>query len=295
MKKLNLRTFYILFPIIIIIDLWPVNKRYLNDDNFVPKRKMDVPFTANEADKVILNDKDLYFRVFDTTPGDPFSSTRASYFHKSIGGYHGAKIRRYQDLVDRYISKENETVLDMLNTRYLIKFNQDTRNPVAVRRSSMLGNAWFVPSWKMVADANEEISSLTALNPKNTLIVDKRFENILTGRNFSVDSANYIKLTSYAPNRLKYDYQASTDQLTVFSEVYYPAGWKLLVDGKEIPHFRANYILRAGVLPSGKHEAEFVFRPGSYYTATKVSLASSVILVLLLGGVLYFEISRKLP
>jgi hypothetical protein len=111
------------------------------------------------------NDKDLYFRVFDMTPGDPFSSTRASYFHKSIGGYHGAKIRRYQDLIDRYISKENETVLDMLNTRYLIKYNQQTGNPVVQRRTSMLGNAWFVGKYTIAENADEEINLVNKINP----------------------------------------------------------------------------------------------------------------------------------
>ena len=292
-KKLNLKTFYILLPLILLIDLWPVNKRYLNDDQFVPKRNMENPFIANEADKVILKDKELYFRVFDRTPGDPFSSTRAAYFHKSIGGYHGAKIRRYQDLIERYISGGNENVLDMLNTKYLIISNQQTGNPIPVTRSTMLGNAWFVPSYKVVENANEEIAALEDLDPKNMLIVDKSFENNLAGRQFNTDSSNFIRLKTYAPNRLKYDYQASTDQLTVFSEVYYPEGWKLYIDGKETPCFRANYILRAAVIPSGKHEAEFVFRPKSYFTAGKISLASSIILILVLGGALYYTITKS--
>ncbi len=292
-KKISHKTFYVLFPLLLLIDLWPVNKRYINDDNFVPKRNMDNPYISNEADKAILNDKDMYFRVFDLSVGNPFSSSRASYFHKSIGGYHGAKIRRYQDLVDMYLSSGNDTILDMLNTKYLIKRDPTTGVPIPVLRPSAHGNAWFVPSYIVVENADEEIRALKTLNPRENLIINKNFESLLNGRTFSIDSSNYIKLISYAPNDLKYSYQASSDQLTVFSEVYYPAGWQLLIDGKAIPHFRVNYILRAGVLPAGKHEAEFIFKPKSYFTGIKISMVSTLLLILALGGSIYILIVKR--
>jgi len=294
-KKLNLKTFYILLSLLFLIDLWPVNKRYLNDDNFVPKRIMDNPYTATEADKAIMNDTDLYFRVFDLSVGNPFSSSRASYFHKSVGGYHGAKIRRYQDLIERYISKGNDTILDMLNTKYLIQNDPSKKMQVAVTRPSALGNAWFVSELKIVENADEEINSLKNFNPGYEAIVDKTFENKLTSKSFVTDSSDYIKLISYAPNNLKYDYSTSGDQLTVFSEIYYPEGWKLLIDGREIPYFRVNYILRAAVLPSGEHIAEFIFKPRSYFTGIKIALASTVILILLTGAALFLLITKRDP
>ena len=293
-KRMKLTMFYVLISCIILFDLWPVNKRYLNDEDFSSKRKSENPYLPNAADKKILEDKELYFRVYDLSAGNPFLNSRASYFHKSIGGYHGAKIRRYQDIVDKYLSQGKDSILDMLNTKYIIFSDQKTGNQSLITRPTKSGNAWFVSSYKFVDNADEEISELGVINPQTELITDKKFEKVIAGRKFINDTTDNIKLVSYSPNRLKYEYQAGTDQLTVFSEIYYPAGWKLYVDKKEIPYFRANYLLRAGILPAGKHEAEFVFKPNSYFVGNKIALVSSILLILALGVSFYRVFSKKL-
>jgi len=292
-KKLKAQLFYIIISAIILFDLWPVNKRYLNDDYFVSRKEVSSSFIPLEADKLILNDPELYYRVFDLSAGNPFSSSRASYFHKSIGGYHGAKIRRYQDLIDRYISKGNENVLDMLNTKYLIARKSQSGNPVPEKRTTMLGNAWFVSSCKFENNADEELSAIDSLNLSNEIVADLQFKEMISLKNLSRDSTDFIKLSDYAPNKLTYNYQAKTDQLTIFSEIYYPQGWKLYLDGKEIPYFRANYTLRAAISPAGNHKAEFIFKPVSYYMGTKISLAGSIFLLLVSGIYLAIFLKRS--
>ena len=292
MNKMKHNIFFVIITLIVLIDLWSVNKRYINDDYFVPERSIANPYIPTEADKKILADKELYFRVYDLASGNPFSSSRASYFHKSIGGYHGAKVRRYQDLVDRYISTGRDSILDMLNTKYLIINDPKTRTPTVIERSSRLGNAWFVSKYTFAENADEEIAALEDLNPGTEMVTDRKFEPELLGKEFITDSSNSISLVSYSPDKLKYSYQAGTDQLTIFSEVYYPEGWKLYVDNKEIPSFRANYVLRAGILPAGKHEAEFIFRPSSYYTGNKIALASSLLLFLSIGFSFYTSLKK---
>ena len=260
--------------------MWGVDKRYLNDNNFVSKREAKEPFKMSQADKYILQDTDPNFRVFNLSV-DPFNDASTAYFHKSIGGYHGAKMKRYQELIEYQISKNNMDVLNMLNTKYFI-IPDNNRQPVPQYNPEALGNAWFVNNYHIVEDANEEIAALSDFNPANEAIIDKRYSRYVEGKEFTKDSLSYIQLESYKPNQLIYKAECSNEELAVFSEIYYPKGWNVFIDGQSVNHFRANYILRAMVIPAGSHTIEFKFEPKSFYLGNKISLASSSILLLLL-------------
>ncbi|HOP13107.1 MAG TPA: YfhO family protein [Lentimicrobium sp.] len=277
--------------LLIAIDMIPVANRYLNNDNFVSKTQVNNPFMPTEADKIILKDADPNFRVFNTTVST-FQDASTSYFHKSIGGYHGAKLRRYQELIDHHISKGNESVLNMLNTKYYI-VNDANRKPSLQINMDATGNAWFVNTYKMVENADQEIDALTNFSPESTAIVDKRFAQQLSGFSSMPDTNAFIQLTEYQPNKLKYKYQAATDQLTVFSEIYYDKGWKAFIDGKPAPYFRANYVLRAMIVPAGSHEIEFRFEPRVYFTGEKISFAGSLLLILLILGYAGNEVRKN--
>ncbi len=292
LKKLNHKTFYVLFPLLILVDLWPVNKRYLNKDNFVPKREIKDPFIPYAADLEILKDKDLYYRVYDLTVS-PFNSSRSAYFHKSVGGYHGAKMRRYQDLYDHHLSKGNEKIFDMLNTKYLIIRAPEGGAPEAVVRENSLGNAWFVEKYIIVNSPDEEIEALNDFDPAKEMIVDKKFRDMTEDFTFVPDSQAYITLTSYAPNHITYDYSASHPRLTIFSDIYYHKGWELYINGTPAPYFRANYVLRAAVLPAGNYQIDFVFKPSAYFTGNKIAFASSVVLLIFLLSPIFKLLSKK--
>jgi hypothetical protein len=265
--------------------MWTVNKRYLNDDDFVSKRKVAEPYSPSQADLQIMADPDPNFRVFNTAV-NTFNDASTSYFHKSIGGYHGAKLKRYQELIDAHISKGSMPVLNMLNTKYFISRGNNNQ-PVPQRNPGALGNAWFVSQASVVANADEELAALSSTDLANVAVVDQRFQEMLPTTAF--DSTANIQLTAYKANHLQYRYQAKTEQLAVFSEIYYDKGWNAYIDGELVPHFRANYVLRAMALPAGSHELEFKFEPAVYHTGEAISLASSSILLLLLIGVLYKE------
>jgi hypothetical protein len=291
----------IILPLLFLADMWPVNKRYLNNDDFVRQSVAERPFQATAADQAILEDSKLYYRVFNLTEALD-KSARTSYFHKNIGGYHGAKLRRYQEMIDFPLRAERNKLVSvlnsqatmedihqtlesmpatrMLNTRYFI-LNNDSEplfNPFA------LGNAWFVSKVEVVNNADEEIAAISNLDPKREAIVDKRFSSYLDAHPFQNSNAGKIRLTDYRPNRLVYQYDSPANQFAVFSEIFYDKGWKAIIDGEEVPHIRVNYILRGMVLPAGEHEIEFVFEPKSYYVGEKVSLVSSLIILLLLSG-----------
>ena len=311
MKKLKTNLFIGIIGALILFDLWSVDRRYLNANDFETKRLAENPYPEMPVDKAILQDKDLSYRVLPLplqNLSDPFSDARASYFHKNVGGYHAAKLRRYQDLIEHCISPETYTMIDsiraqkslnsivpempvinMLNTRYFIyNLNQPPlRNPGA------LGNAWFVSGYKLVKNADQEIAALNNFNPANTAIIDQRFSKYVEGKTFTKDTSGYITLTDYQPNDLKYNFEAATEQLTVFSEIYYAQGWRAYIDDKEAPIFRVNYVLRAMVIPGGTHSIEFKFQPRSYYLGNKISYASSVLLLLLIGGYVVSEIRKK--
>ncbi len=286
---------------LIIVDMWPVNKRYLDDSDFVSKKEAAEPYTANQADQFILQDTDPNFRVLDLTVST-FNSSRASYFHKSIGGYHGAKMQRYQELIDFYISKEMQQlirtlqsspsdssirntlndleVLNMLNTKYII-INPETP-PLA--NPNTLGNAWFVDNITWVENADMEIAALEQINPDETALVDERFRGVLEGMNPTGSSEAEIELTSYAPNHLTYKSSSSTEEVAVFSEIYYSKGWQAFIDGEPVPHFRTNYVLRGVKVPAGEHTIEFRFEPATYTRGENIALASSILLLLLIIG-----------
>jgi hypothetical protein len=306
-KKLKFGYTIALLGLFILIDMWNVNKRYLNDDNFASPRKVQNPYQKSKADQVILQDPAKNFRVLNLAV-NTFNDASTSYYHNSIGGYHGAKLQRYQEMIDYHIQPEMQTisqtlnkknagqqidsslagleVLNMLNTKYII-YNEKARpiqNPYA------LGNAWFVDGYRFVDNAREEINALDGFNPAQTAIIDKDFSNQIENKNFSKDTSGTITLTHYEPNHLKYQSQADSDQLVVFSEVYYPHGWKLFIDGEAAELFRTNYILRAAVVPEGDHTLEMKFEPKSYFVGNQLANYSSILLLVLLVLAIGYEI-----
>jgi hypothetical protein len=290
-KMVKVNVFYVGLALLVLADMWPVDKRYLNNDNFGPKRAHVEGFQPMTADQQILQDPDPFYRVFDVS-GDPFNSARAAYFHKTLGGYHGAKMQRYQEVISHHIARNNMEVLNMLNTKYFI-VRQQEGEPAVRMNPGALGNAWFVNSFRIVENANEEIDALNGLNPADEAIIDKRFESYISGKAFDRDSLASISLASYHPNRLSFNYQANAEQLAVFSDIYYEKGWKSFVDGEEVPHFRVNYILRGMVLPAGEHTIEFKFEPKSYFTGKKIASASSYVLILLMLAAIGWEVRNR--
>lgn len=277
-----------LLSALVMVDMIPVNKRFLNNDDFVKPAK-DY-FKANAANKTILADKDPNFRVMNFTVS-PFNDASTSYFHKSIGGYHGAKMKRYQELIDSCLSQRNFDVYNMLNTKYFI-IPGENQQPIAQRNPEALGNAWFVESVHMVPNADTEIQSLKDFNPEKEAFVDMRFT--VNNRDLQVDSAASITLNSYAPMDLVYTSNNSHDGVAIFSEIYYDKGWNAYIDGEKVPHFRANYVLRGLEIPAGQHKIEFKFEPQTYYTCNRISLISSVILLLGFLAAVIWEVRKKL-
>jgi hypothetical protein len=271
--------------VLILVDLWSVNKRYLNDGDF-EKRVVENHFQPTPADQLILQDKDPNYRVLYLP--NPFNDARTSYFHKSVGGYHGAKLRRYQDVIDRHIAQNNLEVLRMLNTRYVI--TGDQQQPVQ-RVPGAFGNAWFVEKVQPVNSPDEEIDALADFDASKTAVVDvSKFK--VPARQFNTEGST-IELTEYQPNYLKYVANATQDGLVVFSEVYYEDGWQAYLDGKPVDHIRANYILRALPVPAGKHTIEFRFAPKSYEIGNTISLISSILLLVVIGGAIFYSIRKK--
>lgn len=290
MGKLKPGVIALLISGLVLVDLWQVDQRYLSDDDFKSKRKAKNVITPTAADKEILNDTDPNFRVINLAVST-FNDSRTSYFHKSIGGYHGAKLKRYQELVDSCISKTNLGVLNMLNTKYFI--TPDREGKPSVRANPLAcGNAWFVNEINVVENADEELAWLSKddFNPERTAVIDKRFENELAGFTPSKDSLANMYFMEYQPNYLKYETESSTDQLAVFSEIYFANGWNAYVDGELKPHWRANYVLRSMIVPAGEHTIEFKFEPKVYQTGESMSLAGSVLLILFVIGGIALEV-----
>jgi hypothetical protein len=309
--KVNKTIFVLVMGVLIVADLFPVNKRYLNNDNFERKSKVENPFHKTVADKAILADQDPDYRVLDLTK-NVFNDASTSYFHKSIGGYHGAKLQRYQDLIDNYLQvelqmlqnmlKNNPTqssinrtlqsvkVLNMLNTKYFI-YNPDAQ---PIINNYAYGHAWFVNQVAFVDNADQEITRIGKVDVRSTAVVDKKFSPQLENVTVGVDSTATIALTSYAPNHLVYRFESSKDQLVVFSEIYYNKGWDAFIDGKKTQYLRANYVLRAMVVPSGKHSVEFKFEPKIWTVGNEVSLISSLLLLTFVIFVLVKDIKKRL-
>lgn len=287
-KKIKATHFMLAVGILLLADMWPVNRRYLNEKNWVPAIQAEIPFTPTQADQTIMKDAG-HFRVLNLSVS-PFNDASTSYFHNSVGGYHGAKMRRYQELIDFHLSQNNMAAYNMLNTKYLIVPNQQTQTLEAHVNPDALGNAWFVHEVKMVPNADAEIEALKGFNPKSVAVVDQRFQKELNGFNSNSDTTGSIALTKYEPNYLMYKSSSKSAQLAVFSEIYYNKGWNAFVDGKPAPYLRANYVLRAMVLPAGEHTIEFKFEPVMFKVGKVVDLVSSLSLLLLTLGMIGYEL-----
>lgn len=284
-KKINKNLVITGFAVLILFDLIGVNLRYVNADDFVAPRHMEQPFTPTAADKQILEDKE-HFRVLDLS-GNPFNSARASFFHNSLGGYHGAKPRRIQDLYEYQISKGNQEILNMLNTKYFILENQGQF--LAQPNPEANGNAWFVEKVKFTQTSTESFLALKDFDSETTAIINKSFSDLVKKDKFDPAKTDTIYLKNHQPNKMVYEYSIKEEQLAVFSEIYYPHGWNAYIDGRKTPHFRADYVLRAMVLPAGKHEIIFKFEPQVVKTGSMISLVSCLVLgILLVSGIWVF-------
>lgn len=277
-QKIKRGGFVLVLALLVTADMVPVNLRYLRRDKFVEERHNTIRPT--EADKQILADKELGFRVLNMTVS-PFNDATTSYFHRSVGGYHGAKLRRYQDLIERYLGKMDIGVYNMLNTKYVIVQGEDG-TPEAQLNPGANGAAWFVDSVRLVDGPDAEIAALGGLDTKTVAVVDKLFASLVENVAPAADSAARIAMTEYRVNLQRYEYTAAAPGVAVFSEIYYPKGWTAYLDGVEAPYFRADYVLRAMVLPAGTHTVEFRFRAPHYELLSSLTLISSL---LLLGGV----------
>jgi hypothetical protein len=293
-KKLNLRLFITAVIALTLVDQWMVNKRYLSAEDFKPiKAQISDVVPKTSADDEILKDKDLDYRVYNLT-GSPFNDGSPSYYHKSVGGYHGAKLRRYQDIIEHYLGKitsdnaealmetKHFGVLNMLNTKYIIVRGQNNA-PRLLQNHNALGNAWFVDEIKWVDNADDEIAALANINPAKTAVINKRFEtdhlkNFEHKTNLADLKTSSIKLTKYQPNSLIYETDADTEKLALFSEIYYPKGWTITIDGIDAKMICANYILRAILIPAGKHTVEFRFDPSSYKITENIALSGYILL-----------------
>lgn len=254
-----------------LLDLFPLNKRYVSSESFVEPVENAVAFNMTDADKAILADTAMNYRVMDI---GGFADSRSSYFHKTIGGYHAAKLTRYNDLITHQITQNNPAVLNMLNAKYIMNGNQYQLNPEA------LGNAWFVDSIAYVANANEEMAALDSIRPGVYAVADRTFESVLLKANRKLPGDTIFE-TTYAPNRLSYKSHSAKGNLAVFSEIYFPWGWTATIDGKEAPIGRVNYVLRALQVPAGDHEIVFTFDPESIKTANTVATVSVIVIYII--------------
>jgi hypothetical protein len=310
-RKVKLAWFLAALAILITAEMWMIDRRYLDNENFITKRQQNTTIAATTADESILQDSDIHFKVANLTRS-PWQDGVTSYYHKSIGGYHGVKLRRYQDLIEGYLSPGLQNIVDvlnsqptnaqvdsvlaaqqvlnMINTKYYI-LNPDA--PALLNRSAM-GHGWLVRDFKVVPGPNEEYLSLASTDLTEVAVVDERFAALLSDDMKHDSVAGSVELTSYVPNHMTYTINAEQKSLAVFSEVYYEGGWNAYVDGEPVEHLRANYILRALPVEAGTHTIEFKFIFEPFEKGEKISLAGSfLVLLLLLGGLGFLIYSRK--
>ncbi|MDR2009898.1 MAG: YfhO family protein [Bacteroidales bacterium] len=316
-NKIKAKYALISMGVIILVDLWPIDKRYLNDDNFASRKKFEVPYDKSKADDFILKDKDIHYRVCNIAVS-AFNDGSTSYYHNSIGGYSGAKIRRYQELYDSIMGREMQIslylintgyqngfdasqvqslfrsqsktpILDMLNAKYIIY----DPNSAPVVNDKALGNAWFVEDIVWVENPDQEIMELRNIDPSRQVIVSKQFQNQLEGFRVPDDISGEIRLVDINPNMVTYESKTDSEQLAVFSEIYYPKGWKVTIDGEDIEHFRVNYVLRAMRIPAGEHIIKFSFEPQSYKTGVLISYLCSIALLLMIGGAIFLKYRKN--
>ena len=315
-QKLTQNIALIIIGAVSFFDLWSVNKRYLNNDNFVDKEFVQEPFVTEVSDYLIekagdntevqrllaqaemnktlsiLTEKDKgHYRIFNSITS-PFNETTTSYFKSSVGGYHAVKLRRYDDLINEYFSvtdnKKTLNILNMLNTKYILLGS--LQEPRAEINPNANGNAWFVSDIQLVKTPNEEIKAVGEIDNKKTAVVSVEDQKYFEGKNLQSDSTAVIELKNYQPNQLEFKTQSKTPQLAVFSEIYYPKGWKMLLDGKEVPYIKANYLLRAVFVPAGNHEVRMVFEPEVIEKGKMISMgAFGIFLLLSVGGFLKFR------
>ena len=277
--------------VLIVLDMWPVDKRYLNDSNFVQKRDDSGLFAMLPFEEALLKDPG-YFRVFNLSEA-AFSEARTSYRLKSIGGYSAAKLRRYQDLIERHLSHMHMPVINMLNAKYII--TADKEGNVQPRlNSGAMGNAWFVDSLLVVDGAEAEIDSLMTVNLHKTAVIDKEFAPMAASLAPGIAPDARIELTSHAPDMLDYEVSSSAPGVVVFSEIYYPHGWKVTVDGAPAEHFRVNYLLRAMNVPAGQHKIHFVFDPDSVRKGDTIAIIFCVLMYLIVIGVIGAGVWKRL-
>jgi hypothetical protein len=308
-NKLKKEYIIALLALLFLADMWFVDKRYLNSDKFV-RKEAKVKMTAPTlADSYILMDTSCY-RVLNLSVS-PFNDATTSYHHKSVGGYHGAKLERYQELIDTSLlydinlfqavggaAKTLDEVqsvfgrtngLNILNTRYII---YDQATPPLINQNA-LGNAWFVETPSIVENANEEISSINRIDPSKVAVIDKLFSDHIKKSTYPVSQGDTIELKSYKPNELIYRSRTRDENLAVFSEIYYPAGWKSYIDGKETNYFRTDYVLRGMIVPAGEHEIKFRFEPSSYIIGNRISSISSLLFILITAGYIVMQIRKE--
>ena len=315
-QKLNQNIALIIIGAVSFFDLWSVNKRYLNNDNFVDKEFVQEPFVTEVSDYLIekagdntevqrllaqaemnkmlsiLTEKDKgHYRIFNSITS-PFNETTTSYFKSSVGGYHAVKLRRYDDLINEYFSvtdnKKTLNILNMLNTKYILLGS--LQEPRAEINPNANGNAWFVSDIQFVKTPNEEIKVVGEIDNKKMAVVSVEDQKYFEGKNLQSDSTAVIELKNYQPNQLEFKTQSKTPQLAVFSEIYYPKGWKMLLDGKEVPYIKANYLLRAVFVPAGNHEVRMVFEPEVIEKGKMISMSAfGIFLLLSVGGFLKFR------
>ena len=311
-KKLKLELFLVTMAIFLCADLWPVAGRYLDSKNYVPKAQYDAPPSKSAADEQILADKSLDYRVLNLST-NTFNDAATSYYHKSIGGYHGAKLKKYQEIIDFHLDGEinefykglndaaqNDSlmrihmaklgVLNMLNTKYMIVPAKD--QTFAIPNPQANGNAWFVKNIKTVASADSEIVALHGINTKREAVIQEKNKAITPVAN-TYNANGKITMQSYKPNDLVYETDAPEKGFAVFSEIYYPKGWNAYVDGNLTPHTCVNYILRGMEIPAGKHKVEFKFEPQVYKTGNSVALIGSILLLVVVGAGLFFANKKQ--
>ena len=310
--KMKAQIAFPILAVLVLVDMFPIDKRYLNNDKFVSKQKYQNPFTPSTADQTILDDQALDFRVADITK-DMFNDASTCYFHKSLGGYSGAKLRRYQDVITQYLSSElnqlrgaksaqdmmqalaQQKVLNMLNTKYII-YNP---NAQPFPNSFAYGNAWIAKDIRWIDTPNEEIDAIATTDLEHTAILNKEFEQVVGNYQLTDSILPQINLVEYRPNKLTYNFSdvstgsTTANYLVVFSEIWTEKGWKMFIDGQEQPLLRANYLLRSAFIPSGNHEIVMEYAPKAWKVGNTVSLASSLIMVLGLIGALVYTFKPK--
>jgi hypothetical protein len=313
-KRLSQNIALILIGLVSLFDLWTVNQRYLNNDNFVDKTFAEQPFQTETSDLLVdkvgnnqnlkslldeanvnkaletISQKDeTHYRVFNNILGT-FSETNTSYFKSSVGGYHAVKLRRYDDLINTYFSTLDSIklpkILNLLDVKYMVLGTPE--KPQIAPNPQSNGNAWFVSNVQFVKTPNEELNSLGIIDSKNTAVISDSDKNYFNGKNLGNDPTAIINLTKYQPNSLEYKTQSKASQLAVFSEIYYPEGWKMLIDDVQVPYIKADYLLRAVVVPAGNHTVQMVFEPKVIATGKIISLISLLIFLILSGLGIYF-------